>query len=155
MDFLTKMMFINNIDNNINVVQLIYCSNARVGRNCKTIKQNISNIVNQSRIRNPSYNITGALLSDGKFFAQVVEGPPNSVRQLYSNIVYDKRHANVILLQYVVINVRLFHRWPMAYVDVDELSHVDKLSIQSTPAELRKACVSILKSFRAVLLDET
>jgi len=149
------MTFAKKLDQNLNIVQLIYCSQVRSRKNKKIFERDIGDILIQSRICNPLYDITSALLSDGKFFAHVIEGPPNSVTKLYSNIVYDQRHDNVILLQYTVVNVRLFYHWRMAYVEIDRLSHVDKLNIQSTPADLRKARISILKSFRPIFLDDT
>ena len=135
------------------VAQLIYCSFAR---NCNTKKifaENINDIFTQSGICNSLYNITSALLSDGEFFAHVIEGPPSSVTKLYSNIIHDTRHSNITLLQHAVVNVRLFSYWPIVYVEVDRIPHIDNLGVRSTPVDLRKARVSILKSFRPILLD--
>ena len=144
----------NETDHVSSVVQLIYCSLARNHNMRKLLESDISDILTQSRIYNPLYNITSALLSDGEFFAHVVEGPPSSVIKLYSNIAYDTRHSNITLLQYVVVNVRLFSYWPMVYVEVDQIPHIDNLNIRSTPADLRKARISILKSFRPIFFDD-
>ena len=55
-----------------------------------------------------------------------------------------------MLLQHTVTNIRLFPQWPMALVEVDDMSYVGRLSVQSTPEDLRKTCLSILKSLRPV-----
>ncbi len=153
MDLFTKMASHSNFDHDLEIVQLIYCSHVRDVKDSRIIDQDINNIILQSRMSNPLYDITSGMLSNKTFYAHVIEGPPRFVKQLYSNIVYDIRHFNVIVLQYSVVNVRLFYLWPMVYVAVDELPYVDNLGIQSTPAELRRARISILKAFRPIFLQ--
>jgi len=154
MKSLTEMTLDNKSGHVSSVVQLIYCSLARNHNTKKLLERDISDILAQSRVCNPSYNITSALLSNGEFFAHVIEGPPRSVIKLYSNVSYDTRHNNLTLLQYAVVNVRLFSHWPMVYIEVDQIPHIDNLNIRSTAADLRKARVSILKSFRPIFLDD-
>ena len=136
------------------VVQLIYCSQASRMAYPPSHHQIVSNIIDCSIDHNLSHGITGTLLTDEKFFAQIVEGSPSEVNQLYRSILHDERHHSVMLLQYVVTNIRLFPRWPMALVEADDLSYVGRLSAQSTPGDLRKARLSILKSLRPVFCGE-
>ncbi len=145
---------LGNVSLEKDVVQLIYCSRiSRTGFQ-HTACQVTENIQDHSLYSNILHNVTGALLTDAQFFAQVLEGPPSKINQLYKNILRDERHQDVTLLQHTVTNIRLFHRWPMALVEVDDMSYVGRLSVQSTPEDLRKVCLSILKSLRPVLCGE-
>ena len=132
------------------IVQLIYCSRAhKLGHqfSCDCI---VEDILDRSTSRNSLREVTGTLLTDKKFFAQIIEGSPSAINQLYKSILYDERHYRVMLLQHTVTNIRLFPQWPMALVEVDDMSYVGRLSVQSTPEDLRKTCLSILKSLRPV-----
>lgn len=130
------------------VVQLIYCSQASREESQNQFNQVLSNIIDCSIINNSLCKITGTLLTDRKFFAQIIEGAPSEVNLLYRAILRDERHHSVTLLQHTVTNIRLFPRWPIALVEVDDMSYIGRLSVQSTREDLRKACLSILKSLR-------
>ena len=137
-----------------NVVQLIYCSQLSQADHQFAYNQVLKGIIDYSVRHNLTRKITGTLLTDGKFFAQIIEGSPSEVNQLYKDILYDERHHSVTLLQHTVTNIRLFPRWPMALVELDDMSYVGRLSVQSTPGDLRKACLSILKSLRPVFCSK-
>ncbi len=138
-----------NLEND--VTQIIYCSQSSQAGHRFYYDRIVKNILDKSTDRNSAREITGALLTDGKFFAQIIEGAPSEVNLLYKDILHDKRHHSITLLQHTVTNIRLFPRWPLALVEVDDMSYVGRLSVQSTPGDLRKACLSILKSLRLVL----
>jgi hypothetical protein len=55
----------------------------------------IESLLECSRRNNAANDITGALLFDGRAFAQVLEGPRSSVEAVYAKIVNDPRHSNV------------------------------------------------------------
>lgn len=136
------------------IIQLVYCS--RISKEIPEFlaSKKIEEIVEYSKFYNPLYSITSALMTDMRAVAQVIEGPSPEINRLYRSILCDKRHHNMILLQRTVTNVRLFQHWPMALVQVDAMPWIHKLSIQSTPTELRAACVSILRGFWPVLCGE-
>lgn len=137
-----------------NLVQLIYCSRISQ-KNCpRTASKIVIDVLNYSMYSNILHKITGALLTDTRFFAQIVEGPPLEVDQLYKNLLNDERHHSVTLLQHTITNVRLLHRWPMALVEVDDMSYIGRLSVQSTPKDTRRVCLSILKSLHPLLCGE-
>ena len=64
----------------------------------------------------------------------------------------DKRHRRVLTLQYVLVYVRLFGLWPIAFLKVGALSHARTLDARSTPTERRKASGLILQAFQPILL---
>lgn len=134
------------------IVQLIYCSRAAHSKDSASVKSDVKDIITLGQVYNFLHEITGALMTDGEMFAQVIEGPAVAVENLYSKIAKDKRHSNVMTLQRIPIHVRLFNYWPIAFIRVESMHYVRTLNAQSTLAELREASVSILKAFRPVLL---
>ena len=141
-----------NTANEFDIVQLIYCSRAVHSDNNVLLERDIENIIIFGQIYNFLHDITGALMTDGEMFAQVIEGTIVEVKNMHLKITKDKRHNSVIVLQHVPTHVRLFNHWPIAFIRVENMSYVRALSAQSTSDELRKASASILKAFRPVLL---
>ena len=75
--------------------------------------------------KNQALGVTGALMTSGGLFYQVIEGPPEAVDDLYAAIEADERHTDIILLS--VENdapSRLFPDWSMKVVNLDAASHV-------------------------------
>ncbi len=66
-------------------------------------------------------DITGFLWSDGFSFAQVIEGPPRPMDQLYTRISADPRHRTLKLHIDTPIAVRGFPRWSMCGVTLSAL----------------------------------
>ena len=140
------------MDSSFDIVQLIYCSYATHSENKSEFERDLRNILDHSRFYNPLHEIAGALMTDGGMFAHVIEGPSTAVENLYSKIARDQRHDRVLVLQRTVVHVRLFNLWPNAFLRVGAIGHARTLNARSTPVELRKASVSILKAFRPILL---
>ena len=134
------------------IVQLIYCSHATKAGDKADFERDLLDILDHSHAYNPMHDITGALLTDGRMFAHVVEGPSTAVEELYAKIMRDKRHNRVLTLQHVLVHVRLFALWPAAFLRVGAMSHARTLDTRSTSAELGKASVTILKACRPILL---
>ncbi len=134
------------------IVQLIYCSHRVHSKSNVSLERDTEDIVVFGQIHNFLYDITGALMTDGEMFAQVIEGPAIAVENLYSKITKDKRHSSIVRLQHVPTYIRLFNHWPIAFIRVESMHYVRTLSARSTSNELRKASASILKAFRPVLL---
>ncbi|MBZ9649241.1 BLUF domain-containing protein [Sphingobium sp. 3R8] len=72
-------------------------------------------IVGVSRIRNANLNVTGALIFSGSRFAQLIEGPVDSVAILREAIERDVRHRSVTTIEASAANGRLFEGWSLAY----------------------------------------
>ena len=140
------------MENNLSIEQIIYCSRAENFAKSLELENDIRDILDHSRAYNTLHDITGALMTDGEMFAHVVEGPATAARTLYSKIINDRRHGNITTLQHVLVHVRLFKFWPIAFTKVKIIPHVRALNAQSAPAALRKAAASVLKAFRPVLL---
>jgi hypothetical protein len=64
---------------------------------------------------NLKFDITGCLLYHNHKFVQFIEGKEISVLSLYANIVEDKRHREVVMLNSEISKYRLFSDWSMIF----------------------------------------
>ncbi len=99
------------------LVRLLYVSRA-VDKDPKAIE----GILDASRQHNVSNGITGVLCYGGGIFLQAIEGGRAAVNKLYSHIVTDKRHQDVVLLHYQEISERRFGGWTMGQVNLAKLN---------------------------------
>ena len=99
------------------LVQIIYSSRSLLCGTTAALSSGISARLRVSRHHNERENVTGALFFNGRCFAQVLEGAPLAVSNIYTSILKDKRHTDVCLLQHEYIPKRCFEGWAMAYVE--------------------------------------
>lgn len=149
---LTDMTLHREFGSEFGIVQLIYCSHAVNSGNKPEFERDLADILDRSHDYNAWHDITGALMTDSAMFAHVVEGPSVAVKELYAKIMRDKRHNRVLTLQHVLVHVRLFALWPVAFLRVDPMLYAGTLDARSTPAELRQASISIVNACRPLLL---
>jgi hypothetical protein len=112
------------------VYHLIYYSSSLLPPLGDGGRRQIDNILNVAMEMNARNEVTGALAFNELYFAQVLEGPFEAVKATYANILKDRRHTNVTVLQEGWIEARDFARWAMAFVD-------DEASIQVISGPLR------------------
>jgi hypothetical protein len=72
-------------------------------------------LVELSRARNATLEVTGALLFSGTRFVQFIEGPLDGVSALQNSIRADPRHRDVITLSSRLLDKRTFPDWSLAY----------------------------------------
>ena len=75
-----------------------------------------------AREHNMANGITGILCYGGGIYLQAIEGGRNQVNNLYAQIVSDKRHTDVVLLNYEEIAERRFGGWTMGQVNLSKLN---------------------------------
>ncbi len=85
-------------------------------------------LLNSSRRRNQMANITGVLLYHKGHFFQVLEGPDDVVRSVYTRICNDPRHRFVQILFEESAAERLFDSWSMGFVPVESLPNSEQQS---------------------------
>lgn len=98
--------------------RLMYRSRDRVSPEDR--RDEFASIFSQARSDNQKRRITGALLLSGDWFVQVLEGDEAAVRSLYADIERDPRHTEVELMSVERVPERLFARWSMAEVELDD-----------------------------------
>ena len=142
-----------------NIHQILYCS-----RNCMhgTATENeleITKILASSRRNNVKLDVTGALLFNTVFFAQVLEGPLSGVEKIFESIQRDIRHSDLIVLQSGHVPERNFPIWSMAFAGV--YSEASYPSIAATlDAAFSKTCdasvagMEVLALLRSIVVQE-
>ena len=105
--------------------QLVYLSTASIPFSNAALLQMLEKV----RPRNLSRSVTGILLYGDRAFVQILEGPSQSVEEIFSSIARDARHTSVTVVQDAMVERRDFEDWAMAFrkVDKDELSRFQGL----------------------------
>ena len=93
------------------MLQLAYISTSR-----QPVDQALlDDILAASRRNNVRCGVTGLLVSGGKRFLQVLEGPDQAVLATYARIQNDSRHFAFVALSTKAVEARAFGEWSMAY----------------------------------------
>ncbi|HQR54621.1 MAG TPA: BLUF domain-containing protein [Burkholderiaceae bacterium] len=100
------------------LVRLLYASRAAA----PVTQEIIESILEQSRKHNPSLGITGVLCHGGEVYMQALEGGRDAVNALYTKIVRDTRHREVMLLHYAEVPERHFAGWTMGQVNLTKVN---------------------------------
>lgn len=96
--------------------RLVYLSHNNLEGDHAALDEQIRDILNVSRRNNMQACVTGALMFNTEYFAQVLEGPLHAVEATFERIQCDERHSNAIVLQFEPSETRAFSNWAMAYV---------------------------------------
>jgi hypothetical protein len=98
--------------------RLIYRSRSLLPKGAKEGEAELAEILRVARQNNQRKGITGALIlyEEKGRFAQVLEGPEETVKALISSIKKDPRHDSVEIREAGNVPARLFSRWAMALV---------------------------------------
>lgn len=88
-------------------------------------EEQIQEIGETSRRNNSRSNITGILICSRGIFFQIIEGESQSIENLYSKILQDKRHTDIVCLKTEEnIQQRMFPDWSMETIDLDKNTDV-------------------------------
>jgi len=77
-------------------------------------------LLEEARVANSRFEITGMLLFRDGAFMQALEGPKDAVLRLFDNIRRDKRHECVVVLYEGPLESRLFPDWSMGFKSPSE-----------------------------------
>lgn len=84
--------------------------------------------------RNRSLSITGALVFTGADFAQILEGPEDSVANVMASILIDQRHETVSIVRREEVARRSFPNWGMALIGHDPATAEHIQAIRRAPS---------------------
>lgn len=101
------------------LVRLLYVSRAADG---KVTPELTESIMGSARAYNLANGVTGVLCYGGDIFMQAIEGGRDEINALYSIIMRDPRHKDVVLLHYEEILERRFGGWTMGHVNLAKLN---------------------------------
>lgn len=82
----------------------------------------LDKILAVAREHNAREAITGVLFFTTDHFIQCLEGSRKALNVLYSDIMGDPRHHDLVLLGYDDIEERMFASWEMAYIGPHDIS---------------------------------
>jgi hypothetical protein len=102
------------------LVRLIHRSRLTIDGEPEAVSEEIRRILSWSREWNRRAGISGVLVTDLRMFAQLLEGPPNAVKEVFGHIACDTRHREVTLLDFRSASDRSFRTWMMAYLHTRE-----------------------------------
>jgi Sensors of blue-light using FAD len=114
------------------IFRLIYRSRNKIPADQR--KAELGRLFTAARSNNKGQHITGALLIQGDWFAQVLEGNEGTVGALFAGIKTDPRHEDVSVIESGPAGSRVFARWAMARVsadgqpDIPLIAHEDGIS---------------------------
>lgn len=95
--------------------RLVYYSRTVLPEDNDEATQSVKQILEASQKNNPQAGITGSLLFDMNYFAQILEGDRKAVTSTYNRICSDSRHNNLVIMDARPVDQRLFGRWSMGY----------------------------------------
>jgi hypothetical protein len=102
--------------------RLVYYSRNLLSRRQISADGQLRDILRVCRTNNAGFGITGALLFDPHYFAQVLEGERSRVSHLFCRICRDARHEAVTIVEAKSIAERKFSSWSMGLVRTDDTS---------------------------------
>jgi len=95
------------------------------------------------RANNIAAEITGTLAWKDPKFMQVIEGPADNINRLFSTLLKDDRHSNLVLISERIIHEREFPNWAMQSSSLDQ----DPVPNLSRHTELNSRASRILAAF--------
>lgn len=103
------------------LAQLIYISRSRKKMTAEAVQE----LADHSELKNSIRDISGALLSVGEYFMQLLEGELSDIVLLYDRIRLDARHCDVQCLICKNVTKRLFPKWGMRLMETESTAKLD------------------------------
>lgn len=108
---------------NTSLYQIIYLSKNNISNDDAIMKNEVSQILVSSRKNNARNDVTGALMFNERWFAQILEGAHDNIQNTFERIQCDDRHSDVTILDFSPITTRIFSNWSMAFLDADTTAY--------------------------------
>ncbi len=150
----------------MSLMQLVYTSEIvpAAFRLENSLESQLERMLLTARRRNQDIGLTGLLIYSGGHFLQIIEGAPRPLDRLFGRITADRRHRNVQRLSLIPIENRMFSKWSMALLNLDDRRLMDQRIVQNflaqvhpgvTEAELAEPLVTLIAEFKSQLDAET
>jgi hypothetical protein len=132
---------------------LAYFSRNAIPGDPEQMQLGIADILASARKNNVKSGVTGALLFSDGCFAQVLEGPRETIEGIFETIQCDARHCDVAIMHLHPIEARSFGNWSMAFGGIEGVSVNPQLGADDILAlEAGRSLLAALKSI--VLRDD-
>ena len=143
----------------MSITQLIYASEIELSgfHSQLPVKKQLDSMLERARRRNGEVGVTGILLFSGGHFLQVLEGHQRVLTTMYNRIASDTRHKHVRQLGCLQTSERMFGKWFMGMLNLDESVDLDpqlftkfqqRLGAGLDDATARRQVVALLHEFK-------
>jgi hypothetical protein len=129
----------------------IYASRLAHSIDDASVESVLAKIEMDASRKNEALKLSGMLLSVDRHFMQILEGSNRAISALLGRLYSDQRHTDIILLEFIAVEHRIFPEWSMKSAPVKRrpdfagsVWNSDKLTAQ--------AILNLAKSIRAGLL---
>lgn len=95
--------------------RVVYCSRNTIPGGEASLRRELARILESARRNNGARGVTGALLYNGGYFAQILEGPRGEVEEIFEAIQNDDRHSDITVIENSRAAARMFPEWSMAF----------------------------------------
>ena len=92
----------------------------------------VTRILEQAQRNNERNGITGALVINDSYFLQVIEGSRPIINALLQELVKDKRHLSLRIVECCEVEQRRWGKWSMKYLNPHDLHNEDVLKFSSS-----------------------
>lgn len=82
----------------------------------------VRDIMHSSKVHNDEAQVSGILLASNTHYLQVLEGPYETVNEIFMRIACDRRHCEIQLISFSIIDARVFEDWGMLGIGVFDLN---------------------------------
>ncbi|MCG8563118.1 MAG: BLUF domain-containing protein [Hyphomicrobiales bacterium] len=134
--------------------RLIYYSRNAIPESEAPQRAELKGIIEACRRNNPPLGVTGALLFNQTYFAQVLEGDRKAVTQTFCRIANDPRHTDLVILEARPIQRRRFANWSMGFVSASVAEEVHRRYCISSQFNPTKMTADSLLGFMEELSEE-
>jgi Sensors of blue-light using FAD len=101
--------------------RLVYYSKYNIASKGGALRQTLKQILSSVIRSNSERGLTGGLIFNSQFFAQVLEGEHAAVMQTFARIYKDPRHTDIVLTSAEEISERSFGAWSMGFAGNTDL----------------------------------
>lgn len=119
--------------------RLIYYSRNAIPETGNPLRAELKGILDACQRNNPPMGVSGALLFNETYFAQVLEGDRKAITETFCRISADPRHSDLVILEACPIDRRRFAAWSMGFVGEPVAEEVHRrycISNQFNPAKM-------------------
>ena len=134
---------------------IYYSKNAAVNSDDPKLRADLKSILDSAKRNNMASGVTGALLFNQAYFAQVLEGDRKAVTETFCRIIKDTRHSDHVILDARPISQRRFADWSMCFVGQPVAEEVQRRYCTSDEFLPMKMAAESLLGFVEELIEAT
>jgi len=132
---------------------IYYSKNSAVNPDDTHLRADLKSILETAKRNNMANGVTGALLFNQEYFAQVLEGDRKAVSETFCRIIKDPRHSEHVILDARAISQRRFADWSMCFVGQPVAEDVQRRYCISNEFLPMKMTAERLLGFMEELID--